>query len=174
MLDITYVDSDDEVIGSGPKKAALENGIAHRIVRIFIFNSAGQVVIQKRGPNVAVPGKWDQSAAGHVDAGETYDEAAVRELREELGLSGVALSPVGKFYSEEHDEALPKKRFNAVYFGKHDGDITIAADEVSEIAWVSMAELFEGANYTSGFSACLDTFEREIKAFADSCKSKTA
>ena len=77
MVNITFVDEQDNVIGAGSKQEAWTKGIYHRVSRIFLFNSKGELLIQKRSDNcVSLPGRWDQSAAGHVDEGETYLEAA--------------------------------------------------------------------------------------------------
>ena len=53
---------------------------------MFLVNKHGAVLLQKRSLwKDRQPGKWDSSAAGPLDAGESYEEAAVRELKEELG-----------------------------------------------------------------------------------------
>jgi isopentenyldiphosphate isomerase len=59
----------------------------HRATHVLVFNSGGQVFLQKRSMTKdRQPGLWDSSASGHVDSGEDYDACVVRELREELGL----------------------------------------------------------------------------------------
>jgi 16S rRNA (adenine1518-N6/adenine1519-N6)-dimethyltransferase len=141
MADITFVDENDNVIGHGPKREALEHGIAHRIARIFLLNSKGEILIQKRSSTVTSnPNKWDQSAAGHVDAGETYEEAAHRELKEEVGAEGVELKEVSKYFQEETDKRR-RKRFNTLYIGIYDGRVTPDGDEVSEVKWISPVAL---------------------------------
>ena len=67
MPKIVFVDKNDNVIGSGTREEALQKGIIRRIVRIFLFNSKGELLIQKRSSNVRLPGKWVQSVGGHVD-----------------------------------------------------------------------------------------------------------
>jgi isopentenyldiphosphate isomerase len=58
-------------------------------VHIFLFNGAGEIYVQRRSDaKDRHPGKLDSSAAGHVDPGESYHETAMRELREEIGISG--------------------------------------------------------------------------------------
>lgn len=137
MINIQFVDENDKPIGGGTKQEALANGIWHRIVRIFLINSKGEVLVQKRGKHVfSLPGRWDQSAAGHVDEGEGYLEAAYRELKEELGIEGIELREMGRFSREETDETQIKKRFNVVYSASFDGTIDFNKEEVSEVRWI--------------------------------------
>ena len=84
---LEIVDSYDNVIGTGTRGEIHRKGFFHRAVHLFVFNPAGQVYIQRRSCSKdRHPGKLDSSAAGHVDPGETYEETAIRELREELGI----------------------------------------------------------------------------------------
>src|SRR3989344_7013830 len=117
MPQITYVDEKDNVIGAGSKEDAWKNGIIHRIARIFLFNSKGELLITKRGDTLSsLPGRWDQSAACHVDEGEDYLTAAKRELEEEVEIKNVELTEKGKFFTDETDETGKiKKRFSMLY-----------------------------------------------------------
>ena len=84
---LEIVDSHDKVIGTGTRGEIHRMGFFHRAVHMFVFNPAGQVYIQRRSRSKdRHPGKLDSSAAGHVDPGETYEETAIRELQEELGI----------------------------------------------------------------------------------------
>ncbi|MCS7338324.1 MAG: NUDIX domain-containing protein, partial [Verrucomicrobiae bacterium] len=85
------VNAADEVIGRQPRAEVHRLGLLHRAVHVLVFNSRGQVYLQKRAHTKdRQPGLWDSSASGHVDAGEDYDTAALRELREELGIAAGA------------------------------------------------------------------------------------
>lgn len=88
------MDESGRVIGRAPRSACHGNPeLLHQAVHVFVLNRAGEVFLQKRSARKDVqPGKWDTSVGGHVDEGETPGAAASRELREELGLSGVAPS----------------------------------------------------------------------------------
>jgi 16S rRNA (adenine1518-N6/adenine1519-N6)-dimethyltransferase len=81
------VDENDRILRYASRSEVHGNNLRHRAVHIFIFNQAGETYLQQRAPSKdRHPMKWDSSAAGHVTAGETYDETARRELKEELGV----------------------------------------------------------------------------------------
>ncbi|MFH0789256.1 MAG: NUDIX domain-containing protein [Pseudomonadota bacterium] len=88
--EIEYLDEVDEnnrVIGTKSRPEIHEKALRHRSVHIFIFNTRGELYLQKRSLHKdQYPDHWDSSAAGHTDPGETPLEAAQRELMEELGL----------------------------------------------------------------------------------------
>lgn len=155
---ITFVDENDNVIGMGSKKEAWEKGISHRIVRIFLFNSKGELLITKRADNLSsLSGRWDQSAAGHVDVGEDYITAANRELEEEVGVGNIKLTQKGKFFHIDKDEEDKiKKRFTMLYTGIFDGEIKLDSKDVSEIRWIDVNILKNWMNeqpndFTEGF-----------------------
>src|SRR5215469_2474992 len=80
------VNERDEVIGQKARRLVHRDGDKHRAVHVLVFNSRGEIFLQKRSMKKdTFPGAWDSSASGHLDTGEDYDSCAVRELREELG-----------------------------------------------------------------------------------------
>lgn len=84
---LEIVDADDRVVGTAKRAEIHRKGLLHRAVHIFVFNSRGEVYVQRRSASKdRHPLKLDSSAAGHVDPGETYEQTAMRELEEELGL----------------------------------------------------------------------------------------
>ncbi|MFO0920342.1 MAG: NUDIX domain-containing protein [Candidatus Saccharimonadales bacterium] len=83
---ILTVDEKDNPIGSASKADIQRMGLWHRIVQVMIMDKHGRYLLQRRSKNVSVPGLWNHSAAGHVDEGEGYLQAAVRETKEELGI----------------------------------------------------------------------------------------
>ena len=122
----SIVDQTDAVIGAAPRSVVHANNSRHRAVHILLFNRAGELFLQKRSPwKDRCPSVWDSSAAGHVDAGEEYDEAARRELREELGVDA-ELHRVAKLDATERTG----EEFIWVYRGEHDGPFTLAPDEI--------------------------------------------
>ena len=81
------VNDRDEVIGSERRSEVHRLGLQHRAVHVLVFNTRGQIFLQKRSMKKdRQPGVWDSSASGHLDRGEDYDACAIREVHEELGL----------------------------------------------------------------------------------------
>ena len=84
------VNERDEVIDRRPRREVHRLGFKHRAVHVLVFNSRGEVFLQKRSMKKdTAAGLWDSSSSGHVDSGEDYDACAVRELREEIGLRAI-------------------------------------------------------------------------------------
>lgn len=91
---VTVVNEEDVVIGAECLDVVREKGLLCRASRVYLFNEQRQLLMQRRSDRISLPLQIDQSAAGFVDEGETYAEAAKRELTEELGISGVVLEEV--------------------------------------------------------------------------------
>ncbi len=86
MFDV--VDENDQVIDQMERSRVHSEGLLHRAVHVFVFNKCGDLYLQKRSAlKDSSPGLWDSSASGHLDVGEEYKSAAIRELSEELGVS---------------------------------------------------------------------------------------
>ncbi len=84
---VDIVDENDKVIGQDTLQNAHNKGLWHRAVHVWVFNSNGELFIQQRNrKKMIVPLHWDSSAAEHSQSGESYEQAAVRGLKEELGI----------------------------------------------------------------------------------------
>lgn len=122
----TVVDAHDRPIGEERRSIVHANNLRHRAVHLLVFNRAGELFLQKRSRHKdRHPGVWDSSAAGHVDAGEEYEEAAHRELREELGID-VDLVPVAKLEAS----VRTGEEFIWLYRAAHDGPFHLARSEI--------------------------------------------
>ena len=81
------VDENDRVLGEITREEAHKKNIRHRAVHVFVQNTRGQWLLQRRSSGKDLdPLKWTTSCSSHVDAGETYIQAAIRECSEELGI----------------------------------------------------------------------------------------
>ncbi len=125
------VNERDEVTGRERRSEVHRRNLVHRAIHIFLWNSNGDLLLQKRSAEKDVaPNTWDSSAAGHLGVGEDYDAAAEREVVEELGVSP-KLSRVRKF------EACQELGWEFVwlYEGKSDGPFQFPKCEISEVRW---------------------------------------
>ncbi|MEM4239885.1 MAG: NUDIX domain-containing protein [Candidatus Woesearchaeota archaeon] len=110
MLDI--VNGRDRVVGKEAREKCHKKFLAHRMIQAFVFDKKGRIFVAKRSKRKAVyPGLLDVSIAGHVDAGETYRQAAIREIFEELG---VKPKKVMKLFTFRH-KAKPENAFVTQY-----------------------------------------------------------
>ena len=101
------VDAEDRVIGQAPRSEVHRRGLLHRAVHIFVFNSRGELLLQRRSAmKDEFPLCYTSSASGHLGTGESYDECAPRELQEELGLTSslefLAQVPASPEMANEH------------------------------------------------------------------------
>jgi len=93
---LPVVDEQDRPLGLARRGDIHAQGLLHRAVHVLVFAPGGRLWLQRRGPDKdTYPGMWTSSASGHVDPGESYDQAARRELGEELGLE-LELAYLGK------------------------------------------------------------------------------
>jgi len=127
------VNERDEVIGRERRSVVHRTGLKHRAVHVFVFNSRGEVFLQKRSMSKdSSPGLWDSSASGHLDCGEDYDACAVRELREEIGLD-VSECPRRLFKVAACDRT--GQEFVWLYQCASEGPFTLHPEEIERGDW---------------------------------------
>lgn len=131
------VDEDDQVTEVRSRSEVHRLKLLHRAVHVFLFRSDGSMLIHKRSANKEeFPSVWTSSCSGHVSAGESYNEAAPRELLEELGIHA-AVTAVGKF------SACPETsfEFTTLYHSASDDPISPDPEEITEIRWMNPAAI---------------------------------
>src|SRR6516162_9623690 len=133
------VNERDEVIGRRPRSEVHRLGLMHRAVHVLVFNSRGEVFLQKRSMKKdRQPGVWDSSASGHVDSGEDYDPCAEREVREELG---VTLSTPAQRLFKLAASAQTDQEHVWVYRGQAEGPFTLHPEEIERGGWFAPTEV---------------------------------
>ncbi len=134
---IDWLDDAGQVIGRVTRRQMRTQRLPHRCVYLLVFNSRGDLFVHQRTANKDVfPSHWDLTVGGVLTAGESFDAAAQREGREELG---VDLRPLALFpfhYEGEHAVA-----FGMVYHVTHDGPFHLQAEEISRGEFVCLDDL---------------------------------
>lgn len=133
---VVVVDESDTVIGAEYMRIAVEKGLIRRASCVYVFNESGKLLVQRRSAGVVEPLLLDQSAAGHVDEGESYEEAAKRELFEELGLKDIPLIPVVVSFRTSDF-------YNGIYKAvvSDDTEIHFDPEELAAVYWYDIADL---------------------------------
>ena len=162
----------DAVTGQATRGEVHAKKLIHRAVHVFAINKRGDVLLQQRSMfKDAHPGVWDSSVSGHLDSGEDYTTAAIRELDEEMGIR-VETPP------EEIARIRPSEQTGwehiRIFRTHHSGALSFPAAEVEAAMWfpVSEIEAWITANpddFASGFIACW-----EAAKAADSLGQPTA
>lgn len=127
------VDAEDRVVRQAPRPEVHRQGWRHRAVHVLIFNTRGEVFLQKRSRHKdTFPGAWDSSCSGHLAPGEDYDQGARRELAEELGIEGdLALERLFKVEAC----AQTGQEFVWVYRGRAEGPFRMPPEEIETGEW---------------------------------------
>lgn len=133
------VDENDEVVGRALREEVHgDPSLIHRVAHVLVFNSAGELFLQLRAADKDVqPNRWDTSVGGHVDAGEAYEDAARREMREELGIEGCPLERLYRYRHENDYESEMVTSYRAVW----DGPIEVDPAEISEGRFWTLADI---------------------------------
>jgi len=155
------VDENDRLLRSALRSEVHGNNLRHRAVHAFVFNRSGELYLQKRSRwKDRHPLLWDSSAAGHLEADETYDAAAARELHEELGIKAKLERLVKLPASDQTGQ-----EFIWLYRAKCDGPLQPA---LAEIEWggffptdlISAWLNARPEEFAPGFVACWAAYQK--------------
>ena len=155
---VVIVDENNNITGTAARREMRGKGLAHRATYIAVFNSLGQLYVQRRTMSKDVyPGLLDPVAGGVVQAGESYEESAVRELAEEMGIPGVAMEPQFDFCFVDGDAKVWGRLFRCQW----DGPVIPQPEEVAEVLMLTPGEvLAEPAKFTpDGYYAIARLFQ---------------
>ena len=115
-------------------------------MHVLVFNGDNEIFMQKRSANKDTwPGAWDASCTGHVDTGETYLEAAHRELQEELGWQP---SEDLEFLFKLNPSEATGQEFIEVYRARGCGPFRLNLEEIEVGEWMTWSNLLERIEYT--------------------------
>jgi isopentenyl-diphosphate delta-isomerase len=134
---VDVLDATGAVVGTATRAEVRARNLRHRSVGIVVLDGRGRLLAHRRAADKDIwPGWWDLACGGVVGAGEAWDDAARRELLEELGIDGhPQLLGEGAWADDDTDAVV------RVYAVEHDGPYRFDDGEVVEARWVGRAEL---------------------------------
>jgi isopentenyldiphosphate isomerase len=137
---LEIIDEEGNVLGLAPRSEIHGNPtLLHRVVHVLVFNSGGNLLLQKRSMRKDVaPGRWDTSVGGHVAPGEDLAEAARREMMEELAIP----ERLEFLYSYRHSNPYESELVHT-FSCRHDGDFTFDREEIDEVRFWSIREILD-------------------------------
>ena len=128
------------------KSEAHAKGLYHNTIHLWLYTSRGEILLQQRShKKIIFPLLWDVSVAGHIDAGETFIEAALRETEEEIGLKLAPnnLQHIGTFLHETSyaDGKIQDNEFHQVYIAKLNVSLNVLVKQESEVEALKLVTL---------------------------------
>lgn len=158
------VDESGLVVGSATRGECHSGSmLLHPVVHLHVFNSEGDIYLQKRPKWKDIqPGKWDTAVGGHIDYGETPEAALLREVREELGITDFKPELIDKYVFESQRE----RELVYVHRTIYDREIRPSTEELDGGRFWTMPELREAMgqgvltpNFESEFKRCFGILE---------------
>jgi len=139
---LVLVNEKDEPVGLMEKMDVHRKALLHRAFSVFLFNSEGQMLLQRRAlEKYHSGGLWTNTCCSHPYPDETPVEAASRRMHEELGFNAVVKPAFHFIYKAALDNELTEFEFDHVLVGTYDGQVFPNKDEVSDYRYMSMQEL---------------------------------
>lgn len=140
--EVILVNERDEQVGVGEKLATHTSAALHRAFSIFIFNSGGKLLLQKRTiTKYHSKGLWSNTCCGHPRPGETIEAASRRRLFEEMGFQCEIKKVFSFTYYAPLDNGLFEHEYDHVFIGQFDGNPSPSPDEVEDWKWIHLAAL---------------------------------
>jgi isopentenyldiphosphate isomerase len=137
---VAIVDESNTIVGAAPRFKMRAKSLPHRATYILVFNSNGELYVQKRTMAKDVyPGYYDVATGGVVLADESYLMSAERELAEEMGIQDVALTRLFDFYHQDAYNRIWGRAYSCVY----DGEIVLEEEEVESGGFYSVAKVLQ-------------------------------
>jgi len=148
--ELETIDEEGKIIRKESREKIHKEGLLHREVHVWVYNDKGEILFQKRAPNKdTFPNLFDASAGGHVDIGEDYLSAGIRELEEETGIKAEKedLVLIGEFKKKAHDKSTDKtnyatKKIYAYYFKGKEEELNLEKNKATKLKFWPIKSLF--------------------------------
>lgn len=139
---VILVDENDNEIGYLDKLEAHKKGMLHRAFSVLIFNSADQLLLQKRAANkYHSAGLWTNTCCSHPKPNERMVDAVQRRLQEEMGIACETNFAYKFLYQTKLEHGLTEHELDYVFIGICDDKPVINSSEVSDWKFISLADI---------------------------------
>lgn len=143
------MDEHDNPQGAMEKMKVHQLGLMHRAFSIFVFNTTGLLLMQKRATGkYHSAGLWTNTCCSHPSPGEDTAEAAHRRLKEEMGFETTLLKAFDFTYHSKFENGLIEHEYDHVFVGKYDGEVFPNANEVQDYTYLSLDAIVERMEIT--------------------------
>jgi isopentenyl-diphosphate delta-isomerase len=165
MEKIILVDENDRETGTGEKLDVHKSGKLHRAFSIFVFNSGGEMLMQKRARGkYHSGGLWTNTCCSHPREGEKLEDAAHRRLKQEMGFDCPLKEAFSFIYRVRFENGLYEHEFDHVFVGRHEGEPVPNPEEYEGWKWAPMEELKRDVrrnpgNYTYWFRIAVERLD---------------
>ena len=140
--EVILVNEADEELGTIEKMEAHQKALLHRAFSVFIFNSKGEMLLQRRAlGKYHSGGLWTNACCSHPRPGETVEAAATRRTMEELGFQPQLKKVFAFTYRADFENGLTEYEYDHVLMGSFDGEPDPNPDEVSEYRYQRMDDI---------------------------------
>lgn len=167
---VVLVDQDDQKLGLMEKQQAHVAGLLHRAFSVFVFNSNGELMIQQRAASkYHSPTLWTNTCCSHPRDNETYEQAAHRRLKEEMGFDCDLEFKFSFIYKAHLDNNLTEHELDHVFIGTYNDEPKLNPEEVMAYRWVDLMDLKKDIeknpqNYTAWFKIIFENYVSYIEA----------
>lgn len=142
MDEVVLVDENDQELGTLEKLRAHQEGKLHRAFSIFIFNDQGELLLQRRAfGKYHSEGLWSNTCCSHPRPGEQLADAALRRLKEELGMACELIYGFSFQYKADFDNGLTEHELDHVFVGTSNDEPLLNLQEVSEFKYIRHEDL---------------------------------
>jgi isopentenyl-diphosphate delta-isomerase len=139
---VILVDEKDNTIGTMEKMEAHKKGLLHRAFSVLLFNSNGELLIQKRSSSkYHSAGLWTNTCCSHPRLDEKIEDAIQRKLMQEMGIDAQPVFAYKFTYRIDLENGLTENELDHVFIGTYDGEPEINKDEVEDWKFISLTDL---------------------------------
>ena len=167
---VVLVNPEDQVLGLMEKQQAHINSLLHRAFSVFLFNSKGEMLLQKRASGkYHSPLKWTNAVCSHPRIEETYLEGAKRRLKEELGIEADLSEKFSFIYKADVGNALWEHELDHVFVGTFEDEFHLNQEEVEEVRYITIENLDREMsehpeNFTEWFKIILEEYKHHFNS----------